>query len=79
MQRCGRLGSRFRGEHADEDPIAFLLLERNFAVRECEKGEITTAADVLSRMVQCAHLANEDVTGANDFAAETLHATTLSA
>lgn len=56
------LSSYFCSIDTNEGFITFSFLKFNEAIGECEQSKIFSDTDILTRMVLCTTLANDDVT-----------------
>src|SRR5204862_898006 len=75
-RRIGKGNDLFRSNRIDVDPPS-AAIEADVAVDQCENSVITTEADVLSRQKFRAALADDDVAGHDQLAAESFYTETL--
>lgn len=65
------------GFEGDDVNAAALAIEHDLAFNQSKQCVIVALADILTRMKSGADLADQDVTGTDDFTAETLDTTSL--
>jgi hypothetical protein len=70
--------SDLRSDRLNRYELTEALLELNYAINECEEGEVTARAYVCTSMVRAATLTNEDVSCTNNLTTELLNSETLS-